>query len=77
MYCKNCGRPVNEKDKYCSHCGIQQFDQKFVSHDLIRLSFGSLVLLLFGVMFGAFKDFVSTGLFLPVCCQYYWSFTVS
>ena len=61
MYCKNCGRLVNEKDKYCSHCGIQQIDQKFVSHDLIRLSFGSLVLLFFGVMFGAFKDFVRTG----------------
>lgn len=31
MYCRNCGKEVNESDKFCPHCGNQTHDDGFES----------------------------------------------
>jgi len=35
-YCFNCGKPVNETDKFCASCGAELYLRKSVPHDSER-----------------------------------------
>ena len=42
MYCKNCGRPVDEGSLYCNNCGTKLDSNQNISEDNSSFSFALL-----------------------------------
>lgn len=61
MFCKNCGKEINETSKFCKFCGTRIVPQEFLSPkrkvsfvkkiNFINLIFNRFIIILFGIIF--------------------------